>query len=77
MSDNTELLAKQGASAKQMSLSKALLVSVRPKQWSKNGLLFLGLVFSRTLTHPDLLVRASLAFLDFCLLASATYLIND
>lgn len=55
----------------------ALLVSLRPKQWTKNGLLFLALIFARALGHPDLVVRASLAFVDFCLLASATYLIND
>jgi 4-hydroxybenzoate polyprenyltransferase len=77
VSDNTESIVSEGASAQQMSLSKALLISIRPKQWSKNGLLFLGLVFSHSLAHPALLSRASLAFLDFCLLASATYLIND
>lgn len=55
----------------------ALFVSLRPKQWTKNGLVLLGLVFSLSLRDPHLTARALLAFLVFCALASATYLVND
>ncbi|MHB1159784.1 MAG: decaprenyl-phosphate phosphoribosyltransferase [Chloroflexota bacterium] len=77
MSRNPEALSHEAAASRRRSLPLALLVSLRPKQWTKNGLLFLALIFARALGHPDLVVRASLAFVDFCLLASATYLIND
>ncbi len=59
------------------SLARALLVSLRPKQWTKNGLLFLALVFARSLGDLHALETSGLAFLDFCLLASVTYLVND
>lgn len=58
-------------------MPQALLSSVRPKQWTKNLLLFLALIFARTLTDPSLVLLAGLAFVDFCLLAGATYLVND
>ena len=59
------------------SLPSAIIRSLRPKQWTKNGLLFLGLIFSLSLHDPHLIVRSVAAFIDFCLLASATYLVND
>jgi len=59
------------------ALARALLLSMRPKQWSKNVLLFLALVFARSLADPHAVARSALAFVDFCLLASATYLVND
>lgn len=62
---------------KSRTLPQALLASVRPKQWTKNLLLFLALIFARTLTDPSLVLLAGLAFVDFCLLAGATYLVND
>lgn len=55
----------------------AMLVSLRPKQWTKNSLLFFGLIFAHRLTDVQLGMRASQAFVAFCLLSSATYLIND
>ena len=58
-------------------LARAILVSVRPRQWTKNGLLFLALVFSLRLFDIHLVARAGLAFLAFCALAAATYLVND
>ncbi len=65
------------ASESQQPLLLAVLNSLRPKQWTKNGLLFMGLIFSLSLGNPHLVARTSLAFIGFCLLASATYLIND
>ena len=58
-------------------LAAALLTSVRPKQWTKNSLVFLGLIFSLSLGEQNLVVRASTAFVAFCALASAAYLLND
>jgi 4-hydroxybenzoate polyprenyltransferase len=54
-----------------------LLASLRPKQWTKNLLLFLALIFSLRLDDPHLVARTILAFVAFSALASGTYLIND
>jgi 4-hydroxybenzoate polyprenyltransferase len=56
---------------------KPLLLSLRPKQWIKNLVIFAGLVFSQNLNHPLLLLKACAAFALFCLLSSAVYLAND
>jgi 4-hydroxybenzoate polyprenyltransferase len=55
----------------------ALLVSLRPRQWTKNLLVFAGLIFSRGLHEPALVLRSTLAFVLFCLLSGGVYLIND
>lgn len=50
---------------------------LRPRQWTKNALLFAALVFAEKLFVPEALLRASLAFVSFCLAASSAYVIND
>ena len=55
----------------------ALFVALRPRQWTKNLLVFAGLLFSGSLFHPVMVGRAVLAFLLFCLLSGGIYLIND
>ena len=54
-----------------------LLASLRPRQWTKNLLLFAGVLFSRHLGDPEMSLRAAGGFLAFGLLASAGYLLND
>jgi 4-hydroxybenzoate polyprenyltransferase len=56
---------------------RALLVALRPKQWTKNGLLFVALAFTLNLQEPGLLARSLVAFVSFCALSSAGYLLND
>ncbi len=55
----------------------ALFVALRPRQWTKNLLVFAGLLFSRGLFDPVSVGRSVLAFLLFCLLSGGVYLIND
>jgi 4-hydroxybenzoate polyprenyltransferase len=55
----------------------ALFVALRPRQWTKNLLVFAGLLFSRSLFDPVSVGRSALAFLLFCLLSGGVYLIND
>jgi 4-hydroxybenzoate polyprenyltransferase len=55
----------------------AVLVALRPRQWTKNGLLFVALAFTANLHQPDLVARAVAACLIFCALSSAGYLAND
>jgi len=57
-------------------LSNAL-VSMRPKQWIKNSLIFVALIFSQNLFHWDTVLRSILSFMLFCLVSSGIYLFND
>ena len=60
-----------------MSTIKALLKTMRPKQWIKNVFIFAAIVFDRKLFNTALLLRTVLAFAAFCLISSTVYLIND
>jgi 4-hydroxybenzoate polyprenyltransferase len=55
----------------------ALLKSMRPHQWTKNVFVFAALIFAQRLTHLEDVVRAFLAFLLFCALSGAVYIVND
>ncbi len=55
----------------------AFIEALRPRQWTKNLLLFAGLVFSQQLTDPRLVLRAVAGFVAFSLLSGAVYLLND
>jgi 4-hydroxybenzoate polyprenyltransferase len=55
----------------------ALLQELRPKQWTKNLLLFAGVLFSQQIGDRTLLLRALGGFVAFSLLSGAVYLIND
>jgi len=50
---------------------------MRPRQWTKNVFVLAPLVFSQSLSDPGALARAALAFVAFCMAASAVYLFND
>jgi 4-hydroxybenzoate polyprenyltransferase len=55
----------------------AVWVSMRPKQWIKNGFVAAPLIFARDIGNATSLIRAALAVIAFCLASSATYLLND
>src|SRR2546427_8924737 len=57
--------------------TRALIVALRPRQWTKNGLLFIALAFTLNLQQPGLVVRSVVAFACFCAVSSAGYLLND
>ena len=59
-----------------MRLARALLVSLRPRQWAKNLFVFAGVIFSQQLLTPRLW-PALAAFVIFCGLSGAIYLFND
>jgi 4-hydroxybenzoate polyprenyltransferase len=50
---------------------------MRPKQWTKNVVVFAPLVFDEKLFAPHLFGRTLLAFVLFCLISSTVYIIND
>jgi len=60
-----------------MSTAKALLKTMRPKQWVKNVFILAAIVFDRKLFIPAYLLRTLATFVAFCLISSTVYLIND
>ena len=55
----------------------ALIEGMRPRQWTKNLIVFLGVLFARQFHDPAQLLRSAQAFLVFCLLSGVIYLFND
>jgi 4-hydroxybenzoate polyprenyltransferase len=55
----------------------ALLAAMRPRQWTKNLAIFVGIVFAQRLLSLALFERAGVAFVAFCLASSFIYLLND
>jgi 4-hydroxybenzoate polyprenyltransferase len=60
-----------------MKTVRDLLVTMRPDQWTKNLVLFAGLIFAGGLGSATLVLHATAGFLVFCALSGATYLFND
>jgi 4-hydroxybenzoate polyprenyltransferase len=58
-------------------MSRALLKTMRPKQWAKNVFLLAPLVFDRKLTNLDAIASIIGGVFAFSLLSSAVYIIND
>ena len=56
---------------------RALLVSLRPWQWFKNGLLFAGVLFSGNLFNTSDLILVIKAFFVFSFGSGAIYILND
>ncbi len=56
---------------------RELLRAMRPKQWTKNGVVFAPLVFDAKLTDATYLSLTLMGFVVFCLVSGTVYLIND
>ncbi|MCK9246566.1 MAG: decaprenyl-phosphate phosphoribosyltransferase [Anaerolineaceae bacterium] len=56
---------------------KALIQTLRPRQWTKNLVIFAGLIFDGQFLQPVPFLRVSAAALLFCLVSGVTYTIND
>ena len=54
-----------------------LIEALRPRQWTKNLLVFAGVLFSRQIGDLPLVLRAVEGFFAFSLVASASYVWND
>ena len=64
-------------SSEKRRMLKYLIISIRPKQWYKNSLLFVGILFSANVLNASMWVPVILAFVYFCMLSAGEYLIND
>jgi 4-hydroxybenzoate polyprenyltransferase len=58
-------------------LAVSLLISLRPGQWTKNLIVFAGLVFSLKLFEAGAILTSIEAFVIFCALSGIVYLFND
>jgi 4-hydroxybenzoate polyprenyltransferase len=58
---------------------RGLVRTMRPKQWIKNFLVFIPILFDRqiSLSNPGRLLVVSLTFVLFCMVAGSVYLLND
>ncbi|MBK5109131.1 MAG: decaprenyl-phosphate phosphoribosyltransferase [Anaerolineales bacterium] len=56
---------------------RALLVSMRPKQWMKNVLIFTALIFDEKLLDLQAFLVTCAGFILFSLVSSSVYLLND
>lgn len=56
---------------------KALTRAMRPRQWTKNGFIFFGLIFDKQLFLLEPFLRTLAGFFLFSLISSAVYLLND
>jgi len=65
------------AAAEPRPVARAALVALRPRQWTKNLLLFAGLLFAGKLGETSLWSDACIAFVAYCAASSAAYLAND
>lgn len=54
-----------------------LIRAVRPRQWTKNVLLFAGLLLSRQVFHFESVLRSLEGFIIFCMASGGIYLLND
>jgi 4-hydroxybenzoate polyprenyltransferase len=55
----------------------ALVVALRPRQWTKNLLLFAGIIFAAEVGDAGRWLAALTAFAVYCAASSAAYLVND
>ena len=59
------------------SVAAALVAAARPRQWVKNVLVLAAPAAAGVLDDGSVIIRALLTFVAFCLVSSATYLLND
>lgn len=56
---------------------RAVFISLRPRQWPKNLVVFAGLIFSGNVSNWSMQLTVWAAFAGFCAVVGAGYLLND
>jgi decaprenyl-phosphate phosphoribosyltransferase len=54
-----------------------MIKALRPKQWAKNVLVFVAPAAAGVILERDVLLHTVAGFVAFCMVSSATYLLND
>ena len=62
---------------KEHKVLPALVKAMRPRQWSKNLLIFVNILMAHEVANANLMMSTVVAFIAFCLCSSSVYLIND
>ncbi len=57
--------------------ARAVLRACRPRQWSKNLLVFAAPAAAGWIDRPEVAAQAAVALVVLCMISSATYLVND
>ncbi|MBN1486991.1 MAG: decaprenyl-phosphate phosphoribosyltransferase [Anaerolineae bacterium] len=60
-----------------MQTIKALIKTMRPKQWTKNSIILAALVFDEKLFNPVYFWQTMAGLVLFCLISGVVYTIND
>ncbi|MCK4529034.1 decaprenyl-phosphate phosphoribosyltransferase [candidate division WOR-3 bacterium] len=55
----------------------SIIKTLRPEQWYKNLLLFVGIIFSMNLLNLKMWFAVIPAFVIFCMLSGSEYIVND
>jgi 4-hydroxybenzoate polyprenyltransferase len=58
-------------------LISGILKTLRPKQWIKNGVIFVALIFDVKLFQPEPFIKTLLGFILLCFVSGTVYLVND
>ena len=73
--------APAASSARRRTCSPAIVKAIRPRQWVKNLLVLAAPLAALggdvEYDYRDVLIKVGIAFVVFCLAASAIYLVND
>lgn len=54
-----------------------IFLSMRPRQWTKNLIVFAPLIFSQHLLEADFFFKSFIGFFVFCLISGCIYILND
>ncbi len=73
----SEVSQAQATSPGMLAQIKPLVRTMRPNQYTKNVFVWAALLFDRKLFAVQPFLRTLLAFILFCLISSAVYIIND
>jgi 4-hydroxybenzoate polyprenyltransferase len=71
------VIAPSVSTAPRPSVAASLFRALRPAQWTKNLVVFAALLFGEQLFAPAAAAAALVAFVTFCGLSGAVYLVND
>jgi 4-hydroxybenzoate polyprenyltransferase len=62
---------------KALEFLTGLIRAMRPRQWTKNAIVYAGIVFDGQLFVPISFLHVTASFVLLCLISSAIYIIND
>jgi 4-hydroxybenzoate polyprenyltransferase len=74
---NSLTTASKSDSLHKQSFFKLMFMQLRPKQWTKNLLVFAALLFSLPIANLEMLYKSIIGFVLFCLVSGVVYVLND